>query len=356
MKITVHETKIICENKNNPLHGYFAWPSVARLGDGRLAMTASGFRMRHICPFGKAVICYSSDEGESWTPPTPVIDTPLDDRDAGILPLGKDAFLVTSFNNSIAAQRAWNHGQSAYIDGYLDAVDAPGAEAAYLGSTLVFTENGGADFSKVYRVPVTSPHGPLLTKEGEILYIGRTFSEDDSFAPADHICAFVIHKDGMVTYRGKIENVSPGLSLCEPHALQTKSGRILVHIRAQGEGVFTTYQSESDDGGVTFTKPHRLLDAMGGAPAHLLDLEDGRIISVHGDRQAPYGIKCMISEDEGASWSTGEDLYVNGISPDLGYPASVKRKDGTILTVFYAHPDKASPAVILQTIWSVDEG
>ena len=82
MKITVKETKVICSNPTNPMSGYFAWPSVARLQDGRLARVASGFRYRHICPFGKVVMCVSDDEGASWSRPAIIMDTPLDDRDA----------------------------------------------------------------------------------------------------------------------------------------------------------------------------------------------------------------------------------------------------------------------------------
>ena len=89
MKICVKETKIICSNPDNPYNGYFAWPSVARLHDGKLAMVASGFRRRHVCPFGKVVMCQSDDEGKSWTKPMVIMDTPLDDRDAGILPVGE---------------------------------------------------------------------------------------------------------------------------------------------------------------------------------------------------------------------------------------------------------------------------
>lgn len=46
------------------------------------------FRLRHVCPFGKGIICYSYDEGKTWTKPAVVIDTPLDDRDCGIVAYG----------------------------------------------------------------------------------------------------------------------------------------------------------------------------------------------------------------------------------------------------------------------------
>ena len=48
--------------------GYFGWPTVAKMEDGALVVTASGFRNAHICPFGKTVICTSGDNGATWTP------------------------------------------------------------------------------------------------------------------------------------------------------------------------------------------------------------------------------------------------------------------------------------------------
>ena len=65
-------------------HNYFAWPTAARLQNGKIAVVASGFRMAHLCPFGKLVIAYSDDEGESYTAPGVIMDTPLDDRDGGV--------------------------------------------------------------------------------------------------------------------------------------------------------------------------------------------------------------------------------------------------------------------------------
>jgi len=47
VKIEVVSKKVICSNENS-IHNYFAWPTVARLQDGRLAMVASGFRLTHL--------------------------------------------------------------------------------------------------------------------------------------------------------------------------------------------------------------------------------------------------------------------------------------------------------------------
>ena len=356
MKITVKETKVICSNPTNPNHAYFAWPTVVRLQDGRLAMVASGFRRKHVCPFGKVVICYSEDEGKTWTRPTIVMDTPLDDRDAGILPFGENSVMITSFNNTKEMQRTWNtEANNPYINGYLDVLNGEEAEKRYLGSTFVISHDGTKTFSDIMRIPVTAPHGPVLMQDGSILYVGRTFSKDDKVMETDGIKAYKVYSDGTYEKLGEIENIDPEILSCEPHAIVLENGKILVHIRVQNSGYFTIYQSESCDGGKTFTKPHALLEKRGGAPAHLLELSDGTLISAYGYRNEPYGIKVMVSYDCGETWDTGHDIYVNGVSADLGYPASVELENGDILTVFYAKETINSPAVIMQTIWHLDK-
>lgn len=41
----------------------YAWPTIARLPDGKLAAVFSGERMNHVCLLGKIMISYSEDEG-----------------------------------------------------------------------------------------------------------------------------------------------------------------------------------------------------------------------------------------------------------------------------------------------------
>lgn len=358
MKITVKETKVICSNPTNPLHAYFAWPTVARLQDGRLAMTASGFRKKHICPFGKAVISFSDDEGKTWSRPTVVIDTPLDDRDAGILPFGKNSVTVTSFNNTVRMQRRSNAAAGdPYINAYLDMLDEEAVEEKYIGSNFVVSHDGGKTFGEIKRVPITSPHGPALLQDGSILYIGRTFSKDNVIMENDRVEAYKIDPDGGYSFLGAIENIEPDVLSCEPHTLVLANGKIIVHIRVHSrkKPIFTIYQSESYDGGKTFTKPHQLLSDKGGAPAHLLALSDGTIISAYGYRNAPYGIKMMYSTDDGETWSTGHDISTSDAGEDMGYPSSVELKNGDILTVFYAKESADAPAVIMQTIWNFEK-
>lgn len=362
----------VCENPDSPWM-YFGWPSVTRLPDGTLAMAASGFRLEHVCPFGKAVISYSRDEGCTWTKPAPVIDTPLDDRDAGIVPFGNGRAILTSFNNTTAFQRGRNAAHLAsddpkeqakgrFVEAYLDYVDALGTQEEYLGSTYVLSEDGGYTFGKVHRVPVTAPHGPCRMNDGSLLYVGRRFDGADKFDAGDEPYVQVWHMDAdgdTFAYRASIENVGDEhgiLNSCEPHAIQLADGRIVVHIRVQRTGensVFTVYQSVSEDGGYTFTQPVPLLTEHGGSPAHLLSLSDGTLLSVYGYREAPYGIRAMFSKDGGRTWDTDNVLYDGGQSGDLGYPATVQLRGGSLLTLWYENTDGVSR--VRQTIWSYSD-
>jgi len=69
----------------------------------------------------------------------------------------------------------------------------------------------------------------------------------------------------------------------------------------------------------------------------------------------PYGVKAMFSRDGGDTWDTGYELYTNGVSRDIGYPATLETKDGNLLTVFYAHKAKNEPAVIMQIKWKIED-
>jgi len=352
----IGQTQVVMSNPRSP-HNYFAWPSITRLQNGKLAAVASGYRLRHVCPFGKTVIAYSENEGETYTSPAPVIDTALDDRDGGILAFGERGVIVTSFNNTVEMQRNRREA-TPYSQAYLDIV-TPEAEARDLGSTFRISHDCGVTFGEIRKSPITSPHGPTQLSDGSVLWVGRTYDIDRE---PDEIRAYTVDpKSGEMTLVGKIPPLPTEeevYEVCEPHAIQLPNGRIIAHIRVHtvpsGSKLpagITLYQSESDDGGKTWTTPHALLGRMGGAPSHLMLHSSGALISTYACRAKPYSILAMVSLDGGASWQTDLLLHENGVSPDLGYPSTVELRDGSLLTVFYAHPTADAPAVILQQKW-----
>ena len=353
----IGETKTIFSAYSSH-RNYFGWPSAVITKDGRIAVACSGFRLEHICPFGKAVISYSNDNGETFSTPEAVIDTVLDDRDAGLCAFGDSGLIMTSFNNSVEFQRSnctREHLQEC-LD-YLDAVN-PEDEKNALGSEFRISTDNGKTWSKIYRSPVTSPHGPTQLKDGRILWVGRVFSEDDSFNGTDNfVQVWEVKTDGTMNYISSIENIEVGgalLNSCEPHMIELDDGTLICHIRMEGNGFFSTYQSESCDGGKTWTKPHALLGKRGGAPAHLIKHSSGVLISAYGYREKPYGIRMMISTDNAKTWQTDFVISDNYPDSDLGYPATVELPDGDLLTVFYAHEKEELPAVIMAQKWEIE--
>lgn len=368
MKITkLGELQTVMSNPQS-VHNYFGWPTVCRLQNGKIAVVASGNRLSHICPFGKTVISYSEDEGESYTAPAPVIDTVLDDRDGGIATFGEKGVIVTSFNNTAQFQKHCldlrecipDEKLNAYAGAYIASID-PDEQEKVLGATFKLSHDCGVTFGEIKKSPITSPHGPCELSDGTLLWVGTVYDTDSAIKNGENtIRAYKINTtDGSMEYVGEIENIDlDGVCphSCEPHAVQAADGTIIAHIRVQMSGVFTVYQSESNDLGKTWTAPHAVLDILGGSPAHILRTKDGTLVSTYGYRkQDPYGVKAMISFDNGKTWDRDHYLYENHVGPDLGYPSTIELSDGSFATVFYAVTEKGGPATILQQKWKIEK-
>ncbi len=366
MKIVVTELPRVIMTKAHGLHRYFAWPTVSRLQDGRIAVASSGNRLWHICPFGKAVISYSTDEGKTYTEPMSVIDTVLDDRDAGLCVFGENSFIVTSFNNTVGFQRKFvefNH--SDYRSGYLDSVTAED-EARDKGSNFRITTDGGVTFGPIYKCPVTSPHGPTALRDGSILWVGRICRPDhdyDDHVDEDFCDVYSIGLDGTCSFVGRLPEIyEDGIKIdsCEPDMIELDDGTLLCHIRAQSKkasadgmsaSVFTIYQTVSCDGGKTWSLPERIQPVQEGAPSHLLMHSSGVLLATYGHRANPYGIKVIFSKDQGKTWSDGAWLYDGALSADVGYPSTIELKDGSLLTVFYAPHGSEDLCAVWQMKW-----
>jgi hypothetical protein len=89
-----------------------------------------------------------------------------------------------------------------------------------------------------------------------------------------------------------------------------------------------------------------------GNPASLTRLRDRRIVMVYGWRRDPYGIRARISSDEGQTWGAELVLQDGGRSWDLGYPRTVQRADGNLVTAYYFNKPSQVERHIVATIWS----
>jgi hypothetical protein len=107
----------------------------------------------------------------------------------------------------------------------------------------------------------------------------------------------------------------------------------------------------SKDDGKTWESLGRPATDIGGNPPCLVHLKDGRLAMTFGFRKEPFGIRALISRDQGRTWGEPIILRQDGGSWDLGYTRTVQRSDGRMVTVYYYNDNKDAERFIGATIW-----
>ena len=352
---------------------YQGWPTICK-GEGTTLYAASSARVHHVDPFGVVVFYESHDNGATWSEPKIIVDSPIDDRDAGVVYLGNGKILVSWFTND---------GQS-YIDGDLsswrnDSVITDEQERAYLkkfeklpalerqsGSYVMLSEDYGKTWGEPVQVPLSAPHGPSLAQDGRtLIYFGTPHNAKaagfSSFGGANLYVIKSTDYGKTWQHMATIPN-SRGGTFCEPHAIQLSDGSYLgairVHTQAgaanDGMSVFITRSQNGRDW--TSSVPMDLDGALGGPP-HLLQLKNGVVLLTYGYREKPCGTRYRLSYDGGKTW-TEETILCESDTPkngDLGYPSTVELDDGTLITAYYQAFRDDSYCSFLYTKWKLEE-
>ncbi len=89
----------------------------------------------------------------------------------------------------------------------------------------------------------------------------------------------------------------------------------------------------------------------GGNPGMLLKLRDGRLCVTYGYRAKPYEIRARLSRDEGKTWGEVIKVRDGAAAWDIGYPRSVQRGDGKVVTVYYFNDAPHNERFVAATIW-----
>ena len=339
---------------------YSGWPTICRRNNGQLLLVYSGGREGHVCPFGRVEMMVSKDDGKTWSWPRVLLDTDIDDRDAGVLETKKGTLLVTTFT-SLAYESILNGAlkKNPGDTGAWAAERLKRWKAAHerlnddqrkrlLGQWMMRSTDGGVSWSTPYASLANSPHGPLQLEDGRILYAGKelwTGEKRTGIAESlDDGATWRWLADMPVRKDDKADNYH------ELHAVEAPSGRIIVHIRNHNPANNNEIlQSESGDHGKSWSIPHPI--GVWGLPSHLLRLRNGNILMTYGYRRVPYGNQARISKDEGRTWSEPITLSNDGTSGDLGYPSTVELSDGSLLSVWYELVKGSSMAVLRQGRW-----
>ncbi len=354
----VIETRII--SWKPPL--YHGWPTLARRADGELLLGFSGGRESHVCPFGRLEWMRSKDDGKTWGWPQVLYDSPIDDRDVGVVETQAGTILVTNFTSLaykpiLAKAEAAKPGESgAFKEARLldewRAIDqriTNEQQQAELGCYLLRSTDGGMTWDSRISVPVNSPHGPIVLQSGRLLYPGISLYGDRRVGVCES------NDDGKTwTWLSSIPT-RPGEAVKdyhELHGVECSDGTLLCHIRTHSKANHReTLQTESSDGGKSWTVPHPI--GVWGLPSHLLRLRSGDLLMSYGHRRAPLGIQTRISRDNGKTWSEAMILTNDATSGDLGYPSTVECNDGTLVTVWYEAGKEQPLAQLRQARWKL---
>lgn len=331
---------------------YHGWPTLAMRHSGELLVAYSGGREAHVCPFGRVELIRSRDGGRSWSWPETLLDTPIDDRDAGVIETAAGSLLVTTFTSlAYEAVMARAAGWPAAKISRWQAVQArtiAEQRKTLLGTWMLRSTDGGLTWSGPRRVPLNAPHGPALLSSGRLLYAGKQLWE-----PGTKVGVCESTDDGQSWRWLSDIPARAGDRVADYHELHTveaADGRIIVHIRNHNPANSgETLQCESRDGGKTWTTPRPI--GVWGLPSHLLRLRDGRLLMSYGYRRAPFGNQARVSADHGATWSEPVTISADGASGDLGYPSTVELPDGALATVWYELPRGSGQAVLRLARW-----
>ena len=335
---------------------YHGWPTLTRRESGELWVVFSGGRAGHICPFGQVSAITSKDEGKSWSRSRVVYDSPMDDRDSGILETAKGTLIVSTFTSlayepmleKAEKDHSWTPEKLALWKATQNQLP-PEVRRAQLGEWTLRSVNGGMTWSNPIRSLVNSPHGPIQLKDGRLLYAGKKlWTPDNEIGVCESLddgqswqwLATIPTRTGDAAARG----------YHELHAVEAADGTIVVQIRNHNpSNALETLQTESSDGGKSWTEPHSI--GVWGMPSHLMRLRDGRLLMTYGHRRVPFGNQARLSTDNGKTWGDPILISNDGIGGDLGYPSTVELPDDSLLTVWYESMKDPKLAVLRQAHW-----
>ena len=375
---TIHWNRVICKTPGN----YIAWPTIARRPNGELLVSFSGDREAHRGPYGKNQIIRSHDSGESWSIPETVNNSPLDDRDPGILVTSSGTIIISWFTGDSWSTRNlepyWEDLPDYTFESWKRHISkiSPEVRDKWHGNWTRRSVDGGITWEDQVNSIASAPHGPIQLQDQRLLFVGN-----EKYHGHKRMVSVHSEDDGrswqLLGTFPDLREQNGHLPYSEPHVTELIDGTIITLWRYEPQirefehctcnvdsiGYCTCgsedqlnymHQSESRDGGRTWTIPHRT--PLWGYPPHIIRLRNNQLLTTYGRRWSPPGQRACISHDEGNTWDSENEIVLRDDAPsgDLGYPATVEIEPGELLTVYYQVDRPGEKPSLMATRWSLN--
>lgn len=340
-------------------HGHCAWPNLKLLKDGRTLAALVFNNDSHGHRPGDIECWLSSDGGATWklgSAATQHEPETIRMNHAGGLAKSGDLLVLTS-----GWSNRWPPGIERTRGSFRYEV---------LGPWLSRSPDGGRSWwVERDAFPQTTPSGQPAVPFGDLQIAANADLCVSVYSPQGSWEKYEERKFRSWLYRSRDDGKTWGDAVVlgpdsnETTPLHLGDGRWLAAARA-GTGVekkdFVQLYASDDDAHTW--KLQRDMTGFQRVNAHLAKLRDGRVLFSYGDRASDFGkrgLEAMVSADHGATWSEPVRLIDwNGL--DGGYPSSVQRADGQIVTAYYASalpgeaPNSAKGYHMAVIVWDPD--
>ncbi|MCA0010705.1 glycoside hydrolase [Mesorhizobium sp. B292B1B] len=238
------------------------------------------------------------------------------------------------FRISKDAGQTWSRSAMLPLDGLYSLSAVESSLVRPDGRCLLFLTGGETSKGQHNRFPAGPEHG---APNRPLVY--RSTEDGTEF----HFLSFITPRD---------DPDFSGMQRMYPRGIMLPSGRIVCTLRVDRNwsGDMWTEAFKSDDGGQTWQFLSRVNDF--GAPGSPVLLNDGRLVVVYTYRLPPYGMRAIVSEDEGETWGPEIIIRGDGGSWDIGYPRAWEVEPGRVGTVYHYNdindPIQVKPA---DTLW-----
>lgn len=362
---------------------YCSFPHVARLPDGKLAVTfrkASKFSAdaakrgvaTHHDPDSSIEIITSDDLGVTWPAASArtVYKSAYGVNDPALTVLADGTIINRFVALDIQRTGAVTRPPAKIFSHRVE----HGLVTSVVGNMVVMSSDNGHTWKEigVENVPaigpscsrdpiVEMPDGswlmPVYTgapQRSDISWVIRSFDRGKTWCEPIRV---------MSDERGKFSQLH-GINYNETSLLHLGNGEMLAMVRADVTfhttneefmpvgGVGDLCTARSFDGGLCWTPPKQT--GIWGQPGSIMKLSNGWLLCTYGYRKKPFGVRCCISRDNGETWDIGNEIVVRDDSPtwDCGYPFSIELTDGRLFSVYY-FTDAEGTRFVAGTHWNL---